>query len=128
MSKRLTKKKTRQRGQGLVEYALILVLVAVVVILVLSLVGEEIKSVFSEVQAALGGGSSGSPPTSCTLTTPCNGDTVSAHDSGGFVYRLYQWNGSSWQMTNSTTVSFGDPDPYPGADYSCTDGQAGCPF
>jgi pilus assembly protein Flp/PilA len=38
-----------QRGQGLVEYALILVLVAVVVIAVLSLLGPAIGNVFSQI-------------------------------------------------------------------------------
>jgi pilus assembly protein Flp/PilA len=38
-----------QKGQGLVEYALILVLVAVVVIVVLSLLGPAIGNVFSEI-------------------------------------------------------------------------------
>lgn len=38
---------TSERGQGLVEYALILVLVAVVVIVVLMLLGPAIGNVFS---------------------------------------------------------------------------------
>jgi pilus assembly protein Flp/PilA len=38
-----------QRGQGLVEYALILVLVAVVVIAILSLLGPAIGNVFSQI-------------------------------------------------------------------------------
>ena len=38
-----------ERGQGLVEYALILVLVAVVVIAVLSLLGPAIGNVFSQI-------------------------------------------------------------------------------
>ncbi len=42
------------RGQGLVEYALILVLVAIVVILVVGLLGDEIKGVFCNVVAELG--------------------------------------------------------------------------
>ena len=39
----------REKGQGLVEYALILVLVAVVVIAVLVLLGPAIGNVFSEI-------------------------------------------------------------------------------
>ncbi|GAB4401185.1 MAG: hypothetical protein Kow00123_10130 [Anaerolineales bacterium] len=39
----------REKGQGLVEYALILVLVAVVVIAVLLLLGPAIGNVFSTV-------------------------------------------------------------------------------
>jgi pilus assembly protein Flp/PilA len=42
-----------EKGQGLVEYALILVLVAVVVIAVLSLMGPSIGNIFSTVQTAL---------------------------------------------------------------------------
>ena len=42
-----------ERGQGLVEYALILVLVAVVVIAILLLLGPIIGNVFSEVVNSL---------------------------------------------------------------------------
>jgi pilus assembly protein Flp/PilA len=41
------------KGQGLVEYALILVLVAVVVIVVLSLLGPIIGNVFSAINDTL---------------------------------------------------------------------------
>jgi pilus assembly protein Flp/PilA len=44
----------RERGQGLVEYALILVLVAVVVIAVLLLLGPQIANIFSQVTNGLG--------------------------------------------------------------------------
>lgn len=46
---------TRQRGQGLVEYALILVLIAVVVIVVLSLMGRQIQNAFQDVVNTLQG-------------------------------------------------------------------------
>ena len=39
----------REKGQGLVEYALILVLVAVVVIAILTILGPAIGNVFSNV-------------------------------------------------------------------------------
>jgi len=42
-----------ERGQGLVEYALILVLVAVVVIVILSLLGPAIGNIFSNLVNAL---------------------------------------------------------------------------
>ncbi len=48
----------REKGQGLVEYALILVLVAVVVIVVLSVMGPSISNVYADVLAGLGGGES----------------------------------------------------------------------
>jgi pilus assembly protein Flp/PilA len=43
----------KEKGQGLVEYALILVLVAVVVIVILSLLGPAIGNVFSDVLSNL---------------------------------------------------------------------------
>ena len=39
----------REKGQGLVEYALILVLVAIVVIAVLLILGPAVGDVFSEI-------------------------------------------------------------------------------
>jgi pilus assembly protein Flp/PilA len=44
----------KQRGQGMVEYALILVLVSIVVIVILLTMGNQIANVFSNVVAALG--------------------------------------------------------------------------
>ena len=43
----------REKGQGLVEYALILVLVAVVVIVILALMGPAIGNIFSNIVNAL---------------------------------------------------------------------------
>ena len=43
-----------QKGQGMVEYALILVLVSIVVIVILLTMGNQIANVFSNVVAALG--------------------------------------------------------------------------
>ncbi|MCS7352209.1 MAG: Flp family type IVb pilin [Anaerolineae bacterium] len=45
----------REKGQGLVEYALILVLIAIVVIAVLTLLGEQVSAVFSQIASALRG-------------------------------------------------------------------------
>jgi len=42
-----------QKGQGLVEYALILVLVAIVVIVILSLLGPAVGNVFSQIYRAI---------------------------------------------------------------------------
>ena len=42
-----------EKGQGLVEYALILVLVAVVVIVILALLGPAIGNVFSNIISAI---------------------------------------------------------------------------
>ena len=45
----------KEKGQGLVEYALILVLVAIVVIAVLMLLGPIIGNVFSTINESLSG-------------------------------------------------------------------------
>jgi pilus assembly protein Flp/PilA len=44
-----------EKGQGLVEYALILVLVAVVVIAILAILGPQIGNIFSQVTNGLSG-------------------------------------------------------------------------
>ena len=46
--------KIHEKGQGLVEYALILVLVAVVVIAILTLLGPAIGDVFSQIKNQFG--------------------------------------------------------------------------
>lgn len=43
----------KEKGQGMVEYALILVLVAIVVIVILALLGPAIGNVFSQIMDAL---------------------------------------------------------------------------
>ncbi len=48
------KKPASEYGQGLVEYALIIVLVAVVTIIVVSLLGEQVQSVFCDIVLSLG--------------------------------------------------------------------------
>ena len=45
----------KEKGQGLVEYALILVLIAIVVIAVLTLLGGQVSEVFSNIVSGLGG-------------------------------------------------------------------------
>src|SRR5438093_8945379 len=45
---------TRQEGQGMVEYALIIVLVSIVVIVVLLPMGHQFNNVFSNVVSAFG--------------------------------------------------------------------------
>ncbi len=43
----------KEKGQGLVEYALILVLVAVVVIAALTILGPTIGQIFSSIETAI---------------------------------------------------------------------------
>ena len=42
-----------EEGQGMVEYALILVLIAIVVIIILTVVGQQVSNVFSNVSNGL---------------------------------------------------------------------------
>ena len=44
----------KEKGQGLIEYALILVLIAVVVIVVLKVLGPQIGGIFSRISSNLG--------------------------------------------------------------------------
>jgi pilus assembly protein Flp/PilA len=44
----------KKKGQGLVEYALILVLIAIVVILILTFLGGKVNDVFSSIGSGLG--------------------------------------------------------------------------
>ncbi len=48
-----------QRGQGMVEYALILVMVSVVVVVVLITTGGQIKNMFSDIACTVAWGSAG---------------------------------------------------------------------
>lgn len=43
----------KEKGQGMVEYALIIVLIAIVVIVVLTILGTQISQVFSRISSAL---------------------------------------------------------------------------
>lgn len=44
---------SREAGQGLVEYALILVLIAIVVIGILTVLGGQVSGVFSQISSGL---------------------------------------------------------------------------
>lgn len=44
----------KEKGQGLVEYALIIVLVSIVVIAALTVLGPQIKNVFNKISGTLG--------------------------------------------------------------------------
>jgi pilus assembly protein Flp/PilA len=54
LQRRLAQLPDDEEGQGMVEYALILVLIAVVVIVILTLVGQQVNNVFSNISSGLG--------------------------------------------------------------------------
>ena len=70
-----------QRGQGLVEYALILVLVAVVVIVVAAVLGEQVQDVYCDVVLSLGSGAPTVPACEAPRVT-CAGVGNGEHVSG----------------------------------------------
>lgn len=72
-----------EKGQGLVEYALILVLVAIVVIAILLLMGPVVGNVFSNVVASLNAGSGGGSQQIIFTTVP---QITSSGGMGGCVY------------------------------------------
>jgi pilus assembly protein Flp/PilA len=43
-----------RRGQGLVEYALVIMLIAIVLVLILTFIGNKLGETFSQVGSALG--------------------------------------------------------------------------
>jgi pilus assembly protein Flp/PilA len=116
---------TREEGQGLVEYALILVLVAIVVIAVLLLLGPVVGNVFSNVVAVLqeagvaSGGGGG--PTTFSVTS-ISIDNVTYTGTYG-VWRLdvrAYWSASCKDSDNqpiacsvTANCTLDNPDPWP---------------
>jgi pilus assembly protein Flp/PilA len=49
----IQRKQDRERGQGLVEYALIILLVAVITVAALTVLGTSLNSMFTSVAASL---------------------------------------------------------------------------
>lgn len=69
-------KEKNQKGQGLVEYALILVLVAIVVIAALLILGPMIGNVFSKTNSSLSGiGGTASGGSAIIAPTPATAPT-----------------------------------------------------
>jgi pilus assembly protein Flp/PilA len=126
----------RERGQGLVEYALILVLVAVVVIAILSALGPQIGNIFSKVIAGLNRSPSAEPctvttNTGLTFTVPANILSKSVLSSpplswagtgtdrlrnstmaGSPPPTLARFNAKTWSTTN-VTKAVGNCSPFP---------------
>ncbi len=50
---RVAARRDDERGQGMVEYGLILVLIAVVVVIVVGFVGHQISNIFSNISSGL---------------------------------------------------------------------------
>ncbi len=112
----------QEKGQGLVEYALILVLVAIVVIGVLIVLGPKIGGIFSSVNGSLSGIGGGGAQTTTAPTQPAiiTGDAARAEycaERPGWTGGV-NWGfagGHQWTNNGQTYYVTGDPFncPYP---------------
>jgi pilus assembly protein Flp/PilA len=88
-----TKGNKKEKGQGLVEYALILVLVAIVVIAVLMLLGPIIGNVFSTLNNSLSGigGVGGGAPAAAADPYAAYADDIMASGTWNAQNAIDQW-------------------------------------
>jgi pilus assembly protein Flp/PilA len=82
--------KKEEKGQGLVEYALILVLVAIVVIAALMILGPIVGNVFSKVNSSISGVGSVAPAAAAPAApaAPTEDPYVAWCNSLGFPYHI----------------------------------------
>jgi pilus assembly protein Flp/PilA len=110
--------KKNEKGQGLVEYAIILALVAIVVIGVMRILGPKIGCTFSGINASLPGGS-GSSSSNCSASSgggayanwqsiPRMGSAYATEyfcNTAGSGHAYNAWTvGSGWDITAGTDV------------------------
>jgi Flp pilus assembly pilin Flp len=67
-----------ERGQGLVEYALLLVLVSIAIVILLSVVGVDLKEMFDAVENLTGDPDNGEDP-----VRPIGDDNATADEARG---------------------------------------------
>ena len=116
MYNRFKNLKNQEKGQGLVEYALILVLVAIVVIAALMILGPIIGNVFSKINSSLSTVSTGGSSSSAPVNTAYNNHTAIARmgqtaaieafcntAGSGAAYNSYSV-GSGWDQTTGPNV------------------------
>ena len=117
--KSLSSKSKKEKGQGLVEYALILVLVAIVVIAALMVLGPIIGNVFSKVNSSLSGAGAGGGSLVSGVSAPLtwggdvfnNASEVCAAGGVSSGNTAYTWtanssmsNGDTFYITGSSTA------------------------
>ena len=127
MYNRFKNLKNKEKGQGLVEYALILVLVAIVVIGALMILGPIIGNVFSTINSSLGdlgGGSGGGSP---IVSAPTEPPAVIDGDSARRQYcaeRPGYMGGVNWGFAGGHTwTSNGQTYTVDGNPFNCSDYQ-----
>lgn len=92
------KQNKNEKGQGLVEYALILVLVAIVVIVAATALGPQISSVFERTNNALSG-AGGAPNFSELCAVYGSGTTLYYHQMEDGT-----WSVGSFKIPNDTAA------------------------
>ena len=103
-----------ERGQGLVEYALILVMVAVVVIVGLSIVGTSVSGVYCDVVTTL------------DKSAVCDGGPKNNNQNGDLCQKLYD---DMWYVYQRNDIDITGPDWIStGKHYSEDQGYQACPW
>lgn len=101
----LSSRKKNRKGQGLVEYALILVLVAIVVIAALMILGPIIGNVFSKVNSSLSGvGGEAIVPPTAVVCTPGSVAIVHITNHPNCVLLMNQNNCSIYNYNHSIGI------------------------
>ena len=121
MYNRFKNLKKQEKGQGLVEYALILVLVAIVVIGALMILGPIIGNVFSKINSSLGTVSTG------------GGDSISAisqlttEQTSMLNHMCGKYSGSSFTVDASGSISSSNPNLNGAFENGIPAGSYNCP-
>ncbi|MCE9645897.1 MAG: Flp family type IVb pilin [Chloroflexi bacterium] len=89
---RRSSNKKNEKGQGLVEYALILVLVAIVVIAALMILGPIIGNVFSKINSSLSGVGAGGSGAAAAPAAPAGLGCSDIHPDGYATGPGYGWD------------------------------------
>lgn len=100
-------KPKHEKGQGLVEYALILVLVSIVVIVALSALGPTVSNIFTNINASLGVGGGGGGGGGSLIALPTEPSSLSPQTSQALAMLCSQDN-----LAPGTPVNINDPNGY----------------
>jgi len=119
MNQKIIKQKN-QKGQGLVEYALILVLVAIVVIAALMILGPIIGNVFSDINSSLSTVSMDGAGTNGTTSSLTDEQTIVLnHVCGKYSGSTFTVDSSGWISSSNSGLDGGNEGRIPAGTYSC---------
>jgi pilus assembly protein Flp/PilA len=107
MYNRFKNLKNKEKGQGLVEYALILVLVAIVVIAALMILGPIIGNVFSKINSSLTTVSAGGAAAAAPANTAYDSYTGIARMGNTYAIEAFCNTAGSGAAYNSYAVGSG---------------------